>query len=154
MTHKTIYGLNDCDVEIYIDATNPGIAPDGTTSTWADDGSSIFAIGTGWKYGTKKEATLVNGPTENGEPVGTRVGNVTRDWSFDSVYTNDTYGGNTKKLSQFADGDVGMFAMRIAVGTADETILEYCTCTSAEVTGGSDGLTISMSGIHEVMSQS
>lgn len=155
MAHRNVYDIKDCDVVIYFDATTPGIAPDGETKTWADDGESVFAVGTGFKFGTKKDASLVHGGSD-AEAVGTRVGKVTREWSFDSLYTNDMYGGNTMKLRQFADGDVGMFAMQITTGAAadaeyDAPVFTYCTCTDAQVTAGGDGLTISMSGICEMI---
>lgn len=153
MAHQNVYDIKDCDVKIYISATTPGAAPSGEDD-WTD-GITVFAVGTGFKFGTKKDAALAHGGSD-AEAVGTRVGKVTRDWSFDSLYTNTEYGGNVGQLRALADGDVGMFAMQITTGAVgdpeyDDPVFTYCTCTDSQVTAGGDGLTISISGICEMI---
>jgi len=143
----TTFNGKDCQVQIYIDGTTPGIAPDGTTYTWDAD-SDIIAVGTGVDLNTSKTLTPHHG-LNNATPQIIKEGNITYDWSADALYTTTTYGS-----IDMADlvNESKTFAMKLTVmSDADvevmSAVMTYCKCASDNLSVSDDGdLTCSLSG--------
>lgn len=144
MAHKNIYGLKDVVVKIYRDGSTPGIAP----GNWSS-GSEIVAVATGFSFNPKQDCALVHGQGSN-QPVATRRGAISYEWSIDALYTNNTYAfGSSYKLSQLIEQEVGFFAMCITNG-AETKVLTYCSLTGTpmKVSEG-EALSCNLEGIAE-----
>lgn len=146
MAHKAVYTMKDVVIKFYKDAVTPGVVP----TAWSS-GVTLTCIATGVSIDEKQDAALVHGQGSN-QPVGTRVGVITYEWSIDALYTNDAYSlGSSLKLSQLIESEMGFFAMQIADG-GDTKVLTYCTVTGTPMkVGEGEGLTISLSGIAEAV---
>jgi hypothetical protein len=146
MAHKTIYGMKDVAIKIYRDTSTPGIAP----ANWSS-GLALACVATGFSYSPKQDAALVHGQGSN-QPVATRKGVITYEWTIDALYTNDTYAmGSALKLSQFIESEMGFFAMQIIDG-ADTKVFTYVSLTSTpqKISEG-EALSCNMEGIAEAV---
>lgn len=138
--------MKDVTIKIYRDPTTPGIAP----SNWST-GLELVCVATGFSFNPKQDIALVHGQGSN-QPVGTRKGVISYEWSIDALYTNNTYSmGSAMKLGQMIELEMGFFAMQITSG-ADTKVLTYCSLSGTpEKVSEGEALSCNLEGLAEAV---
>lgn len=143
----TTFNGKDCKVQIYIDASVAGVDPTLYGNTWDTD-SQVIAVATSVDVNTSKEITPHHG-LNHATPQILKEGNITYDFSIDSLYTTASY-GSTDMVDLINESKT--FASKLTVMDDDNVevagvVLTYCKCSSDNLSLSDDGdLTCSLSG--------